>query len=92
MGAYRTYTVVSGDTLSGIASRFGVTVADIVKANPNTIKNPNVIIVGWKLKIPEKLVSASGDKYSKIGKQFETALRDIRKLDSVKELSELLKG
>ena len=48
-GSYIVYTVVSGDVLSGIAIRFGVTVAQI--QDWNSIKNANVISVGQKLTI-----------------------------------------
>ena len=48
-GSYIVYTVVSGDVLSGIAIRFGVTVAQI--QGWNDIANPNVIRVGQKLTI-----------------------------------------
>ncbi len=47
---YVIYTVVAGDTLSGIAKRYGVTVRDIVDANQ--IENPNLINVGQELIIP----------------------------------------
>ena len=49
-GGMRTYTVVAGDTLSGIATRFGTTVADLTRAN--NLKNPNVIVVGTQLRVP----------------------------------------
>ena len=48
-GNYIVYTVASGDVLSGIAPRFGVTVDQIQQWN--NIKNPNVISVGQKLTI-----------------------------------------
>lgn len=41
----------SGDTLTLIAQRFGVSVADIVEANPS-ITNPNLIYVGQIIFIP----------------------------------------
>lgn len=44
-----TYTVKSGDTLSGIASKFGTTYQKI--AADNNISNPNVIYPGQVLKI-----------------------------------------
>jgi LysM repeat protein len=44
------YTVRSGDTLSGIAARFGTTVTAIMQAN--NITNPNLIRVGQQLWIP----------------------------------------
>ena len=48
-GSYIVYTVAPGDVLSGIAPRFGVTVAQIQQWN--NIKNPDVISVGQKLTI-----------------------------------------
>lgn len=46
------YVVTEGDTLSGIASMFGVSVRTIMEAN--NITNPNTIRAGQKLIIPEK--------------------------------------
>ena len=48
-GSYIVYTVASGDVLSGIAPRFGVTVGQIQQWN--NIKNPDVISIGQKLTI-----------------------------------------
>lgn len=48
--AFRTYRVQPGDTLSAIASRFGVSIQSIV--NLNNISNPNQLSVGQVLKIP----------------------------------------
>lgn len=44
-----TYTVVWGDTLSGIAARYGTTVNALVQLN--NISNPNFIVVGQVLRI-----------------------------------------
>lgn len=46
----KVYTVVAGDTLSGIASKYGTTYQKL--AEYNGISNPNLIIVGQKIKIP----------------------------------------
>ena len=48
-GSYVVYTGAGGDVLSGIAIRFGVTVAQI--QSWNNIKIPNVISIGQKLTI-----------------------------------------
>lgn len=44
------YTVQRGDTLSGIAAKYGTTYQKL--ASYNGIANPNVISVGQKIKIP----------------------------------------
>lgn len=46
------YTVVGGDTLSKIAAKHGTTWQKIHESNKDIIKNPDLIQVGWKLKIP----------------------------------------
>jgi LysM repeat protein len=47
------YTVQSGDTLSGIAARYGTTVDAIYQSNRTTIgPNPNLIVPGQKLYLP----------------------------------------
>lgn len=46
----RTYVMKSGDTLSAVAASFGVTVAELLAANPGL--NPDTIAVGAEIKIP----------------------------------------
>ncbi|MDR3573317.1 MAG: LysM peptidoglycan-binding domain-containing protein [Anaerolineaceae bacterium] len=46
-----TYTVVSGDTLSSIAARFGVTLSALEASNPQ-ITNPSLIFPGNVINIP----------------------------------------
>ena len=44
-------TMKSGDTLSQIAERYGISVAAIIKLNSALIKNPDCIRVGWKIRV-----------------------------------------
>lgn len=48
----REYTVENGDSLSKIGKAYGVSWQDIYEANKDIVKNPDLIEVGWKLKIP----------------------------------------
>lgn len=88
-----TYKIKSGDTLSGIAAKYGVTVSAIQKANPTKIKNVNVIIAGETITIPTNSTSSNtskGKDYSAIGKQVEVCLKDIENLASFKKLKKLI--
>lgn len=80
-----TYTVKSGDTLSKIASNNGVTVSQLLSANPS-IKNAALIYVGQKITIPStKNVTytvQSGDTMSGIAKRFEISLAELLKANS----------
>ena len=79
----QTYTVQSGDTLSGIAAKFGTTYQKI--AADNNISNPNLIHPGDVLKINSGSVQPSyeiyvvkaGDTLSGIGQKFGVSYQKI---------------
>jgi LysM repeat protein len=56
-GATGKYTIKPGDTLSGIAQEFGITVEDLVKLN--NITDPNQIQAGQVLTVPAKGAATS---------------------------------
>ena len=61
-----TYVVKSGDTLSGIASKYGTTYQELAKYN--NISNPNKISVGQKIKIPTLKTETSATSWTpKVG-------------------------
>ena len=79
---YIEYVVVKGDTLSGIASKYGTTYQEL--ASYNNIDNPNLIYVGQVIKIPTnsskaeiKYTVKSGDTLSGIAKKYNTTWQKI---------------
>ena len=82
-----TYTVKSGDTLSGIAKKFNTTVSKL--AIINSIENVNLIRVGQVLNISER-VEAPVPNDSELTTTLRKCLTDIENLDSFKKLCDLL--
>lgn len=80
------YTVRSGDTLSGIAQKFGVTVQQLLKWNPE-IEDPNRIYPGQVIRLSgtempvSEYIVRSGDTLSGIAQKFGTTLYELLKLN-----------
>lgn len=89
-GTSGTYTVLPGDNLSTIAARTGTTVAELVALNqgtfPSLAHNPNVIEIGWELRLtgsaqpspktppkpPQRVyIVQSGDNLSAIARLYD---------------------
>ena len=47
----RFHVVVRGETLGGIAEEFGLTLARVLQLNPQKRANPNLILVGEKIRV-----------------------------------------
>ena len=81
-----TYTVVAGDNLSSIASKFNTTVSNLCSLN--NISNPNLIYAGQVLKINEPASSISytvvaGDNLSAIASKFNTTVSNLCSLNNI---------
>jgi len=82
------YTVKPGDTLSGIAQKYGTTVAKLQSLNG--ISNPDKIYAGQKLKIAGSASTAqyytvkTGDNLTKIAKRFGTSVSHLVALNKIK--------
>lgn len=82
------YTVKPGDTLSGIAQKYGTTVAKLQSLNG--ISNPDKIYAGQKLKIAGSAPAKQyytvkvGDNLTKIAKRFGTSVSHLVALNKIK--------
>ncbi len=77
----RTYTVVAGDTLSGIAARFGLATSTIYWANKASLPNPASLRVGQQLLIPpmDGLLVKVGtkDTLASLAARYKVTAQDI---------------
>ena len=64
-GEYFVYTTVSGDTVSQIATRYHVSIEQIINLNknnyPDLARDPSKIQAGWKLLLPKITAQATVD-------------------------------
>lgn len=104
--AGRTYVVASGDTLSGIAARFGTTYQELARING--IANPNVILAGQVLRLDGAapapapapaapapaltVVVAKGDTLSAIATRHGTTWQTLQRLNDIKDASKIYPG
>lgn len=94
------YTVKRGDTLWGIAKKFGVTVSAV--ANANNIRNPNLIYVGEVFIIPHMTSAENsgytlytvrrGDTLWGISRKFGTSINSIVALNDIKNPNRIYAG
>lgn len=90
-----TYTVKRGDTLSGIAAKYGTTVSNL--ASLNNIKNVNRIYVGQVLKIAGTVSTqyytvVSGDNLTKIAKRYGTTINQLVAWNNIKNPNKIYPG
>lgn len=93
------YTVVSGDTLSGIASKYGTTYQKL--AEYNGISNPNLIYPGQQIKIPSSnnqgssttyYTVVSGDNLTKIANKYGTTVNQLVSWNNIANLNLIYPG
>lgn len=93
---YITYVIQPGDTLSGIAARYGTTVAELTRLNG--ISNPDKIYAGTTIKVPETGTGAryytvrSGDTLSGIAARFGTSVSAIAALNGISDPNRIYAG
>lgn len=96
-----TYRIVSGDSLSRIAKKFGLETTEIAKFNG--LNQNTTLRIGQKLKLPfdQTMVDAfiaaqytveEGDTLLSIAKKFKVYARDIVKFNAIKDATTVQKG
>jgi len=90
------YTVKKGDTLSGIANKYGTTVNKLVEIN--NISNPNLIYPGQKIKVNGSATQVitytikKGDTLSEIAKKYNTTVDKLVKDNNIKDKNKIYPG
>ncbi len=93
---FAVYVVQKGDSLAGIARKFGIDIVNL--AEINQLNRKNTLKIGQKLRIPlsqrdtDAIATASyvvkrGDTLSSIAKHFHVKLHDIVKYNRIKKRS-----
>lgn len=93
-----TYTVKSGDTLSGIASKYGTTYQHL--AQINGIINPNIIHIGQVIRIDDQAQQSSnkyytvksGDTLSGIASKYSVTWQKLQLLNNLPDPNKIYPG
>lgn len=95
------YVVQRGDTLSGIARKYGTTVNELVILN-RQIQNPNLIFPGERIRVPingninneDRYITnhiiytvKSGDTLSELALRYGTTVQSIASLNNIKNVN-----
>ncbi|MCH4246568.1 MAG: LysM peptidoglycan-binding domain-containing protein [Acinetobacter populi] len=92
-GATETYSVKSGESLTVIANRYGLSVGDL--ADLNNLKSNSSLRVGQKLKVPKLTASykvKSGDSLIRLAKNYGISTEELAEMNNLKPNSQLQLG
>jgi membrane-bound lytic murein transglycosylase D len=91
------YRVRRGDTLSGIAATFGVTVPELVAANE--LRNRHSLAIGQRLFIPGEAIEARttyvvqrGDSLERIARKHGVSLHDLQAANRIRNRNRIHPG
>lgn len=74
------YTIQAGDSLSAVASRFGLTLDELVEAN--NLTDPNYVFVGQRLVIPAQSGGATSDNSSGVTSTQQSSETTVAPLET----------
>ncbi|MFU8926065.1 LysM peptidoglycan-binding domain-containing protein [Acinetobacter puyangensis] len=92
-GATESYSVKSGESLTAIANRYGVSVGDL--ADLNKLKSNASLRVGQKLKVPKLTASykvKSGDSLIRLARNYGISTEELADMNNLKPNSQLQLG
>ena len=91
------YSVRSGDSMTGIARRFNTTVSDLARIN--AIKNPNRLYPGMNIQLPKDAVDSAkrykvrrGDTLARIARRFGTSVSSIKQNNKIRNPNKIQPG
>lgn len=84
---FRVYTVEKGDTLYAISRRFLVPIAVLVRLN--NIANPDQIMAGQALNIPDRYTVKPGDTLSLIAKETNQTVEELAKINGIENVNRI---
>ena len=90
------HVVAPGETLSGIAARYGTTVEALVEANG--LRDPSLIIAGHRLRVPAHVTTVSvhvvqpGETLSEIAARYGASVASLARANRIRDVDVIFAG
>ena len=90
------HVVAPGETLSGIASRYGTSVSALASANG--LANPNFIVAGQRLRVPSSVAVSSvhvvrrGENLSSVASRYGTSVASLARANKIRDPNFIVAG
>ena len=90
------HVVAPGETLSGIAARYGTTVEALARVN--SLRDPSLIIAGRRLRVPSRVTTSSvhivqhGETLSSIATRYGTTVGTLARANHIRDVDIIIAG